>query len=87
MTRELEELYVQTCVQHNLGILLQSDYNLYPGMKVRIYNLTDKMKKKRSTLSQDIYEVVGYSGTAIELRNTNNGEIVYRTRWQISIIN
>ena len=87
MTRELEEIYVQTCVQHNLGILLQSDYNLYPGMKVRIYNLTDKMKKKRSTLSQDIYEVIGHLGTAVELRNTNNGEIEYRTRWQISIIN
>ena len=86
MTRDLEELYVQIIVHHNIGVLLRDDYKLNPGTVVQVYNTSDKMKKKRSTLSKDIYEVVGYQGTAIELRNTSTGEIVYRARWQVSIL-
>ena len=87
MNRELEELYVKACSDYNLSVLLMDDFEIEIGTKVRIFNTTNKMEKKRSKLSQDTYEVIGYKKTAIELKNTKTEEITYRTRWQVSIIN
>ena len=83
---DLENLYVKACIEHNFKVKTQSDFILKPGDRVKISFNGGKFTKKRAYLDKTDYIVQGYVGNMVELRNSKTGEIEYRPRYQIKLV-
>ena len=80
---ELETLYVKECIKYNLFITSQNNYKLNKNDNVKVVNINDKMKKKRTILNKDDYKVIDKVGNIYKLKNTTTNNVIFKPRFEI----
>ena len=76
-------LYLDNCIKYNLFITSQNNYKLNKNDNVKVVNINDKMKKKRTILNKDNYKVIDKVGNIYKLKNTTTNNVLFKPRFEI----
>jgi hypothetical protein len=79
----LQKEVIRRTIAMNHYIRKTRGYMLPIGTEVYVYNSPDAMNKRRASVKQNIYAIIGFNGSAFQLRNNDTREVEWSSRSKI----
>jgi hypothetical protein len=79
----LQKEVIRRTIAMNHYVRKTKGYMLSVGTEVHVYNSPDAMNKRRASIKPSIYTIIGFNGSAFQLRNNDNGEVEWSSRSKI----